>query len=154
MEVNIYISVYHSGHLSKGTGIYGILLEYIDPDGNRHTKEIYEGIMRTTRHRTALRACITALSRMKKKCFINLYINDTYVAETMIQGWFYRWNFESWTNQGKPVKNADLWQQLFQYLENQKVKFEYSINNPYTDQVENKLKVAEIRYIEDRKGSL
>lgn len=154
MEVNIYINIDFKGHLSKGTGIYCIILEYIASNGEPATLEIYGGLTNTSKNRTALKACVVALKRLKKPCFVNLYINSTYVTETMIQEWYFKWNFADWTNQGKPVKNADLWQQLFTYLEKSKVKFVFEEINTYTSYFESKLKHMTISYQEDRKGSI
>lgn len=136
MEVTIYIDVYHSGHLSKGTGTYNIMLEYIASDGTPRTREYYEGFNHTSKNRTALKACISALEHMTKTCVIKIIINSQFIVNSINQNWDKR-------------KNADLWQQLLQVMSQHKVNFEYDMTNQYSSYMFMTAKRSEIKYTED-----
>lgn len=152
MEVQIYIHICYTALNRKGAGIYYIVTEYKNPDGTISIVEACEGLKNTTKLRTVLIACITALSRMKKVCPVKIHINDRYLAELMNQGVYYKWNFESWTHEDKPIENADLWKQLFRYLEKYKTKFILAEMNPYTAYMDSHLKNTEIIYRVDMKA--
>lgn len=145
MEVSIYINTYHRGHLSKGAGTYGIILEYIKKNGLPHTTEIYEGVKPTTSNKVALKACLLALSKLNTQCEVTLYINNNYITETINQGWYLKWDREKWTNRGKSIPNVEEWQQLLRYMENHNITFEFMENSSYTSYIETMLKHVEIR---------
>lgn len=136
MDVTIYIDIYHTGHLKKGTGTYTIVLEYIAPDGKPRTREYIEGLENTTKNRTAIKACITALSYLIKTCIVKIIINSNFVVNSVNQHW-------------DKTKNADLWQQLYQALSQHKVTFEYSLTNPYSTYMFTQLRRAKISFEED-----
>jgi ribonuclease HI len=150
MEVNIYIKIFFTGHLSKGKGIYYIILEFITSEGEPATLEFVEGFQPITKNRTALKACIKAMSRLTKRCLVNIHINNRHVTETINQGWFFKWNFEDWTHNGEPIKNADLWQQLFKFFDEYNTKLFFEETNQYTAYMENQSKHEEIVYQEDK----
>ncbi|MBU5331439.1 hypothetical protein KQI61_04455 [Anaerocolumna aminovalerica] len=150
MKVSVYINTYHKGRLKTGTGTYGIILEYIKPNGEPETREYFKGLSCTTKNRTALTACIEALSYLTKPCTVNITINNRYLTEIMVNGYFYKWNFDSWTNGNKPVKNPDLWFRLFEQLKIHKVNFSFVEVNQYTNCIETMFKRIEIEYKEDR----
>lgn len=145
MEVSIYINSYHRGHLSKGTGTYGFILEYIKPNGEPYTIEIFEGIKPTTKNKTALKACLMAISKLRKQCEVKLYINNTYITETINQQWFINWDREKWTNRGKNIPNVEEWQQLFKYMDYHTISFIYQENSSYTSYIETMLKHIKIK---------
>ena len=136
VEVTIYIDVYHTGNLKTGTGTYNIMLEYITPEGEPKTREYYEGLKNTSKNRTAIKACISALSHMKKTCNIKIITNSQFVVNSMNQNWDKR-------------KNADLWQQLLMAISEHKVTFEYSFSNSYSSVMYMTAKRANIIYAED-----
>lgn len=135
MEVTIYIDVYHTGHLKKGTGTYNIMLEYIK-NGEPLTREYYEGVKNTSKNRLAIKACISALSHMTKTCSIKIIINSQYVVNSINQNW-------------DKSKNADLWQQLLEAMAEHNVTFEYSFSNQYSSYMYMAAKRANITYTED-----
>jgi ribonuclease HI len=136
MEVTIYIDVYHTGHLKSGTGSYNIMLEYIDSKGEPNTKEYYEGITGTTKNRTAIKACITALEHMTKTCNIKIVTNSRFVVNAINQNW-------------DKTKNEDLWQQLLQSMSQHNVTFVYDMTNPYSSYMYTQMKKAKIEFKED-----
>lgn len=92
MEVSIYINAYHRGHLSKGKGTYGAVLEYILKNGDPYTIELFDKVQPATRNKAPLIACISALKRLTKSCNIKIYINSHYITETINQGWYLSWD--------------------------------------------------------------
>lgn len=77
-----------------------------------HEKELSGFEVMTTNNRMELTAAIKALKSLKKKCKINLYTDSTYVKDG-ITLWIKGWQKNGWRTGGrKPVKNADLWQEL------------------------------------------
>ena len=148
-EVNIYIDVKHTGHLKTGTGTYSIVLEYIKEDGTPRTREIFEGLNRTTKNRTALKACVVALEHLTKICSVKLFINSLYVENTINQKWYEKWELENWISKRKPVKNADLWQQLLDHMNKNSIEFQFTESNQYSTYMVTMIKRIEIEYKED-----
>lgn len=138
MEVTIYIDVYHTGHLSKGTGSYNIMLEYINKKGEPDTKAHYHEVKNTSKNRTTIMACISALRYMKKTCIIKIIINSQYIVNSMNQNW-------------DKTKNHDLWQQLLEQMDIHKVTFEYEFSNPYSSYMFMTAKRSDVNYTEDGK---
>lgn len=92
---------------NPGAGGWGALLKY-----GRHTKEIYGGEPETTNNRMEIMAVIQALQLLKEPCFVHIYTDSQYVQKAMTE-WLPGWKAKGWRNASKkPVKNADLWQQL------------------------------------------
>jgi ribonuclease HI len=136
MEVTIYIDVYHTGHLKAGTGSYNIMMEYINSKGEPKTKEYYEAITGTTKNRTALKACISALTHMTKTCNIKIVTNAQFVVNAINQNW-------------DKTKNADLWQQLLQGMSQHIVTFAYDMTNSYSTYMYTQMKKAVVKFEED-----
>ncbi|HKW81251.1 MAG TPA: ribonuclease HI [Casimicrobiaceae bacterium] len=94
---------------NPGPGGWGALLEY----GSRR-REIFGGEAHTTNNRMELTAVIRALQALKRRCAVALYTDSQYVKNG-IQTWIGTWKRNGWkTADRKPVKNADLWQELDQ----------------------------------------
>lgn len=92
---------------NPGAGGWGALLKY-----GRHTKEIYGGEPETTNNRMEIMAVIQALQLLKEPCLVHIYTDSQYVQKAMTE-WLPGWKAKGWRNASKkPVKNADLWQQL------------------------------------------
>lgn len=108
-QVTIYTDGACKGN--PGPGGWGALLRYQQKTGLAQ-KEIYGGELLTTNNRMELMAVIQALQLLKKACAIDLYMDSQYVRQGMLQ-WIDNWKKNGWKNaQKKPVKNADLWQEL------------------------------------------
>ena len=88
---------------NPGPGGWGALLEY---DGR--IREIYGGESHTTNNRMELTAVIQALATLKRRCSVAVYTDSQYVKNGI-----HTWKRNGWKTAGRrPVKNADLWQQL------------------------------------------
>jgi ribonuclease HI len=77
-----------------------------------HEKEISGGEAATTNNRMEITAAIRALQTLKKPSMVTLYTDSRYLLDGATL-WLKRWKTNGWkTADRKPVKNADLWQEL------------------------------------------
>jgi ribonuclease HI len=75
-------------------------------------KELYGGEAETTNNRMELMAVIRALEALTRPCEVEMTTDSQYVKKG-INDWIQNWKRNGWrTAAKKPVKNADLWQQL------------------------------------------
>ncbi len=75
-------------------------------------KEISGGEALTTNNRMELLAAIRALEALTRPCRVNLYTDSVYVRDGITR-WIHGWRRNGWkTAAKKPVKNAELWQEL------------------------------------------
>ena len=92
---------------NPGPGGWGVLLRY-----GKTEKELYGGERETTNNRMELQAAIEGLKALKQKCEVELTTDSQYVRKGITE-WIQNWRKNNWRNAAKkPVKNADLWQQL------------------------------------------
>lgn len=92
---------------NPGPGGYGALLVY-----NGHKKELSQGYKNTTNNRMEMLAVIKGLQALKEPCLVELTTDSSYVKDGITK-WIFNWKKNGWkTAAKKPVKNADLWQQL------------------------------------------
>ncbi|AWG36649.1 ribonuclease HI [Alcaligenes aquatilis] len=94
---------------NPGLGGWGALLRH----GGRE-KAICGGEADTTNNRMELMAVIEALKALKRPCQVRVHTDSQYVQKGMNE-WLPGWKARGWrTADKKPVKNADLWQELDQ----------------------------------------
>ena len=75
-------------------------------------RELTGGESPTTNNRMELVAAIRALEALKKPCRVALYTDSNYVRDGITK-WIHGWKRNGWrTADKKPVKNAELWQEL------------------------------------------
>jgi ribonuclease HI len=75
-------------------------------------KEISGGEALTTNNRMELLAAIRALEALKRPCEVVLHTDSIYVRDGITK-WIHGWKKNGWkTADRKPVKNAELWQEL------------------------------------------
>ena len=87
-------------------------------------KEIYGGNKNTTNNIMELTAVIEALKMLKYPCEVNLYSDSAYVVNAFEKGWIYNWLKNNWKTSGKePVKNKELWQELYNLTKIHEVTF-------------------------------
>jgi len=92
---------------NPGPGGWGAWLK-----SDQHEKKLHGGEPNTTNNRMELTAAIQALKSLKSPSTVHLYTDSTYVKNG-ITSWLPNWKRNGWkTAARKPVKNADLWQQL------------------------------------------
>jgi len=103
------VDVYTDGACkgNPGVGGWGALLR-----SGSHSREIYGGEAATTNNRMELMAVIRALEALKKPCRVRVHTDSQYV-QLGISRWIDGWKKNGWrTAEKKPVKNAELWQEL------------------------------------------
>lgn len=103
------VTIYSDGACrgNPGPGGWGALLMHGD-----HRRELHGGAANTTNNRMEMTAVIEALNTLNEACDISLYTDSQYVLRGMTE-WLAGWKAKGWkTASRKPVKNADLWQQL------------------------------------------
>ena len=75
-------------------------------------KEISGGERSTTNNRMEMLAAIRALAALKRPCTVALHTDSKYLIDG-ITGWIHGWKRRGWkTAAKKPVRNAELWQEL------------------------------------------
>ncbi|MCW2337087.1 ribonuclease HI [Sphingobium sp. B2D3A] len=92
---------------NPGPGGWGVVLRF-----NGHEKELSGGEAHTTNNRMELMAAIAGLNALKGPCHVILSTDSNYVKDGITR-WIHGWQRNGWrTADKKPVKNADLWQEL------------------------------------------
>lgn len=116
-NVDIYTDGACSGNPGKGGWCAIMLYE-------NHEKVLSGGEKQTTNNRMEVYAAIAGLSALKQKCKVNLYSDSAYLVNAITLNWLKGWQKCGWrTADNKPVKNQDLWQQLYSLLAEHDVTF-------------------------------
>ena len=116
-EIIIYTDGACSGN--PGPGGWGAVLMFGD-----YKKEISGGDKSTTNNIMELTAVVEALRIVKHPCKIKLYSDSAYVTNGFLQGWIYNWIKKNWkTADGKPVKNKELWEELYSFTKIHEIEF-------------------------------
>ena len=125
MQVKIYTDGAARGN-PDGPGGYGTVLEYVDPKGELHMKEISQGYVKTTNNRMELMAVIAGLEALNRPCEVELYSDSQYVVNAFNQHWLEGWVRKGWKRgKNEPVKNVDLWKRLLKAKEPHRASFHW-----------------------------
>jgi ribonuclease HI len=117
-KVTIYTDGACSGNPGKGG--WGAVLIY-----NNIEKEISGAEQTTTNNKMELTAPIEALKLLKQPCIVDIYTDSKYVKQG-IEEWIHNWLKNNWrTANKKPVKNADLWQSLYEQTQKHQVSWHW-----------------------------
>jgi len=120
--MNKRVEIYTDGACrgNPGPGGWGVLLRYNDAE-----KELYGAEAETTNNRMELMAAIRGLQELKRHCRVRLTTDSTYVKNGITQ-WLADWKRRDWrTANKKPVKNADLWQQLDKVTRGHEIEWQW-----------------------------
>ncbi len=116
-KVIIYTDGACSGN--PGPGGWGAILMYKDA-----RKEISGGMKNTTNNIMEITAVIEALKCLKIESNVQVYSDSAYTVNAFKQGWIYNWMKNGWKTASKePVKNRELWQELYALTKKHKVEF-------------------------------
>ena len=116
-KVTIYTDGACSGN--PGPGGWGAILMY---NGNK--KELSGSSNDTTNNIMEINAVLEALKTLKFPVEVDLYSDSAYVVNCFNQGWIYNWLKKGWkTASGEPVKNKELWEELYSLTQTHKVTF-------------------------------
>ena len=116
-KVTIYTDGACSGN--PGPGGWGSILMF-----GENKKEISGAKKDTTNNIMEITAVIEALKCLKEECEVEIYSDSAYVVNAFNQGWITNWIKNNWkTSSKEPVKNKELWQELYDLTKTHKVKF-------------------------------
>lgn len=96
----------------------------------KEKREGHDRVLHTTGHRLVLECALAALQRMNKPAMITFWTDSHYFAngQRQIAGW----KDNSWKrNDGKELKNQDLWQKLEEKLRPHAVQFQVGSMEAY-----------------------
>ena len=107
------------------------VLEIQDQDGwaavlisGENRKEISGGSKETTNNIMELTSILEALKALKVECEVDLYSDSAYCVNAFNQDWIYGWIKKNWrTADGSPVKNKEIWQEIYELTKKHKVTF-------------------------------
>ena len=103
-----------------GPGGWGAILRY-----GENEKELSGGAAETTNNRMELSAAIEALRALKRPARVRIHTDSTYVKDGITK-WIVNWKRNGWrTAAKKPVKNVDLWQDLYDALKDHDVEWHW-----------------------------
>lgn len=124
---------------NPGPGGWGVVMRY-----NTVVRELYGAEIGTTNNRMELKAAIEGLKILKRKCQVVITTDSEYVKKGITE-WLPKWKKNGWrTSQKKPVKNADLWEQLDEEVIKHRVEWHWvrghtgHRENEMADQLANK----------------
>lgn len=121
-EVAQRVEIFTDGACSgnPGPGGWGAVLRY-----GENEKELNGGAPETTNNRMELQAAISALQALKRPCQVDLYTDSVYVRDGITK-WLHNWQRNGWrTAAKKPVKNAELWQELAEAMDRHQVDWHW-----------------------------
>lgn len=117
----VNVTIYTDGACSgnPGPGGWAAVLLYGD---NR--KEISGGSKNTTNNIMEITAVIEALKCLKFECQAKVHSDSAYVVNCFNNGWIQKWRKNNWQTASKePVKNKELWEELYNLVQKHKVEF-------------------------------
>jgi ribonuclease HI len=105
---------------NPGPGGWGVLIR----SGARE-RELSGGEPLTTNNRMELTAAIRGLEALKRPCAVELSTDSRYVMDGLTK-WIHGWQRNGWkTADKKPVKNADLWQELLAAVKSHRITWQW-----------------------------
>ena len=114
------IKIYTDGSCLKnpGNGGWAAIINI-----NDEIKKISGSVKDTTNNKMELMAPIKALQEIKEPQPIEIYTDSQYVR-LGITDWIHKWIKNNWlTSNKKPVKNKELWLQLYELNKSHKIKW-------------------------------
>lgn len=109
MNDELIVTIFADGGCrgNPGPGGWGVVLQ-----AGEREKELWGGEANTTNNRMELTAAIRALEALTRPTTVHLHTDSQYLQKGISQ-WIENWQRNGWlTSDKRPVKNADLWQQL------------------------------------------
>ena len=108
----------------EGPGGYGTLLQYTDPKGELHEKELSCGYVRTTNNRMELMGVIAGLEALNRPCEVEVVSDSSYVVKAFQEHWIDGWKRSNFRRgRENEVKNIDLWERLLAAMAPHQVSF-------------------------------
>jgi ribonuclease HI len=105
---------------NPGPGGWGAVIR-----SGEHERELSGGEPLTTNNRMELLAAIRALQALKRPCHVHLTTDSVYVRDGITK-WIFGWQKNGWrTAAKKPVKNAELWQELLEVTQRHRIEWHW-----------------------------
>lgn len=142
-----HVDIYTDGACSgnPGPGGWGVILRF-----GKHEKELSGFELQTTNNRMELTAAIRGLEALKRTMDVHVHTDSTYVRDGMTQ-WMPNWVRRNWqTHDKKPVKNKDLWEELYTLSQRYSVKWHWvkgHSGHPENDRVDALARAEVDRYL-------
>lgn len=90
-----------------------------------HEKEISGSEPQTTNNRMEMMAVLRGLKALTQPCDVTIFSDSRYVIDGMTK-WIHGWRRNGWINASKkPVRNADLWQDLAEAAAAHTIRWEW-----------------------------
>lgn len=114
-DVNIYVETTWKGP-ARRKGVAMWLVEY-KRAGESITRQGMIHLDDGTENQASLMAITAAAKILTKECSIRVFTQCDHILNTVGNFWHIQWQKNDWHNaKGKPVKNAELWQQMLEAL--------------------------------------
>lgn len=114
-------------------GGWGAVLIY-----GENKKEISGAKENTTNNIMEMTAVIEALKLLKEECEVDVYSDSAYVVNSFNQKWINNWQKNNWRTASKePVKNRNLWEELYALTQKHKVIF-HKVKGHSTNELNNR----------------
>lgn len=134
-KVKIYIETSFKGPVVKD-GKYAAAL-VTDWKGEDCIKVVSGEENETTFNRCTLLAIITALQRMKRKCHVIVYTENTYVKNMIDQGNPEKWRRAEWKKAaGTKVQNQELWKLFLEEKTKQELEVRFCKFSKYKEMLQ------------------
>lgn len=119
------VTIYTDGACepNPGPGGWGAIIECATK--NKLIRKEFSGAEEdTTNNRMEIMAVLMALKRLKYPCFVTIYTDSKYVANSIGNwqkgkpdrnktGWMVNWRGRNWTRKEGKLKNRDLWEEIY-----------------------------------------
>ena len=131
------VEIYSDGACSPNPGLGGWGAVLLAPDYGNYRREVSGSEAETTNNRMELMGAIGGLRELKRPCAVRITTDSQYLCKAFTAGWIQSWQRNGWrTAAKKPVKNADLWKDLIQLVEQHDVEWAWvkgHSNHPEND---------------------
>ena len=89
----------------------------------------------------AIETILGAFRRLVKPCEVLGFTQSRHVLNVMQNHWLPVWEKAGWVkSKGRSLKNKELWQQVYEVMQDHTVSFESDYENPYQDVMQSDIK--------------
>ncbi len=139
------VTIYSDGGADPNPGIGGwaAVLRY-----GKREMVLWGNDPNTTNNRMELQAAISALKALKRPCSIEFHTDSEYLRKGITQ-WIEKWAAKNWRLKGgKPVSNADLWQELWKLVQQHEINWHWvkgHAGDPLNERVDDLARQARLK---------
>lgn len=145
-KVDVYIKTSVRGPAVRKHAAYMYVLKIVinGKEFVRNGKGVLENV---TENQITLQAIIHALMRFSKKCEICINTGNEHVLNSCRNAWPQQWEKDGWIKKtGKPVKNAELWQQYLNVSRGHVISWSSDEEHEFSKWMDYELKKMEATY--------